>query len=212
MNILYGTGNPAKFTHMRDMLSGLDIALLSLRDMPQKPPEADECGATPLENARIKALAYYAFYRVPVFSCDTGLYFDDLPDNMQPKVHVRQINGRRLTDAEMTDYYAALARAHGGRLTARYRNGICLVLDEQHVYESMDDALSGKRFYLTGVPHPRRDLGFPLDCLSVEIASGQYYYDIKTTRLGADTNMKRGFQAFFARSLGAWTAENAPIR
>lgn len=48
-------------------------------------------GNTPLENARMKALAYYETFRIPVFSCDSGLYFDNVPDEVQPGIHVRNV-------------------------------------------------------------------------------------------------------------------------
>ena len=54
-----------------------------------------------IENARIKALAYYAALKRPVFTCDSGLYIDGLADSEQPGVHVRMVNGKRLTDDEM---------------------------------------------------------------------------------------------------------------
>ena len=68
--LLYGTGNPAKFEYMRECLAPLPIKLLSLRDMPFPPPEAAEVGRSPLENAREKASLYFRVYRVFVFSCD----------------------------------------------------------------------------------------------------------------------------------------------
>ena len=71
IRLLYGTGNPAKLDSMRRQLEGTGIELLGLRDMPGTPVNVDESGRSPLENARIKALAYYRQYGVPVFSCDS---------------------------------------------------------------------------------------------------------------------------------------------
>ncbi len=163
-------------------------------------PQIEETGATPLENARIKALAYYQALQIPVFSCDTGLYFDGLPQELQPGIHVRTIRGRRLSDGEMTAYYAGLARKYGG-LTARYKNAVCLVLDDTHIYESMDDSLSGEPFLLTDTPHPRRQEGFPIDCLSKHIGTGEYYYDMEGERQD-DLALDAGFYHFFKSALG----------
>ena len=47
-------------------------------------------------------------------------------------------------------------------------------------------------------PHERRNEGFPLDCLSVHIESGEYYYDID----GAEKKLAEGndgFKSFFQR-------------
>lgn len=91
MKILYGTGNPAKLSVMRSRLERLDIELIGLNDLKAEEkiiPDVLEDGKTPLENARLKAKAYYEAFHMPVFSCDSGLYFDNVSDEVQPGVHV----------------------------------------------------------------------------------------------------------------------------
>lgn len=64
---------------MQSRLQGLKIELSSLQDMEKEGyqiPTVWENGTTPLENARCKASAYYKAFGRPVFSCDSGLYFD----------------------------------------------------------------------------------------------------------------------------------------
>lgn len=169
-----------------------------------------ELGTSPLENAKIKARSYYDAFRkqslnILVFSCDTGLYFDNIPEEYQPGIHVRHIGGKCLTDEEMVIYYSQLAKKFGS-LTARYRNAICFYKDEEYVYESMDDKLSGKPFLL--VQHPRdkiRSIGFPLDSISVQIESGTYYYDLEDCNRETCTldefAMDNGFCIFFQKCL-----------
>lgn len=199
ITLLFGTGNPSKLNTMRESLEGLDIELSSLRDMEKSPPEVDESGSSPLENARIKALAYFRFYGVPVFSLDSGLFFENVPEELQPGVHVRNVAGKHLSDNEMIAYYSALAREYGGRLTARYKNALCLVMSENEVYQSMDESLWGKAFYLTDTPHKRvHTEGFPLDRLSVDIESGEYYYDLPKS---VESSMNIGFRRFFENYL-----------
>lgn len=161
-----------------------------------------ESGNSPLENARIKALAYYQFYGIPVFSCDSGLYFDNVPDEIQPGVHVRNVGGKTLTDEEMTAYYSGLAGKYG-TLTARYRNAVCLVLSENNIVESMDDSLSGNPFYIVSKPHEDgvRVAGFPLDCLSVHIPTGKYYYDLSPETYTAEETTSDGWREFFIKAL-----------
>ena len=101
MKLLYGTGNPAKLEVMRERLKILGIELIGLKDLEQEIPDIIEDGKTPLENARKKALGYYHAYNMPVFSCDSGLYIDEIPEDIQPGVHVRIISGKRLSDNEM---------------------------------------------------------------------------------------------------------------
>ena len=73
MKLLFGTGNAAKLSVMRNRLKKIDIELIGLNDLMAEGmdiPEIAETGSTPLENARIKALAYYRAFDMPVFSCD----------------------------------------------------------------------------------------------------------------------------------------------
>lgn len=203
MKLLYGTGNPAKLAAMQTRLQNLDIELTGLGCLRSKGitiPHVSEDGATPLENARQKAQAYYEAFQMPVFSCDSGLYFDDVPDEIQPGVHVRNINGKCLSDDEMIQYYAGLVRQYG-KLTARYRNAICLVMDEYHIYESMDPTMESEPFILTDIPHSKvRKEGFPLDSMSIDIKTGQYFYDMPAEQL-EQVAVEDGFLMFFQKIL-----------
>ena len=196
MKILYGTTNPAKLLYMREQLAGLDIELICLKDIEGDIPEIAETGDTPLENAELKARAYYKAFGIPVFSCDSGLYFENLPE-LSPKVHVRNMNGKVLTDDEMIEYYGGLAAKHGD-IVARYRNAICLVLDDEHIYTDFSDYLSGNAFLLTSVPHPKRIEGFPLDSISKYIENGEYCYDQDDPN---PVDMLNGFARFFREVL-----------
>lgn len=203
MKILYGTGNSAKLASMRDRLEPLDIELIGLHDLIAEGkaiPEVPEDGNTPLENARQKAIAYYDAFRVPVFSCDSGLYFDHVPDELQPGVHVRNVNGKCLSDDEMIEYYTGLARKFGN-LRARYRNAICFIKDEAHIYEAMEPTMESEAFLLTDRPHSTvRIKGFPLDSISIDIETKQYYYDLPANRL-KKVAVEDGFLQFFQRVL-----------
>ena len=199
MRFIYGTNNPAKLTSMAEMLSGLPLEILSLADAPGPAPTIDESGNDPLHNAQIKALGYYQAYNMPVFSCDSGLYIEGLPDKEQPGVHVRRVNGQDLSDAQMMAHYAAIARRLGGKCFANYQNAISLVLSPNEIISYAGDDISGERFLLTDAPHSQQRPGFPLDSLSVQIQSGRYYYDLPKTRLVSST--QAGFRAFFCRVL-----------
>lgn len=179
MTILYGTGNPAKLGAMKKRLETLHMEIIGLKDLNRDIPDVKETGNTPIENARLKAIAYYEAFQMPVFSCDSGLYFDNVPDDVQPGVHVRNVNGRKLSDAEMLSYYSGLAKKYGD-LTARYKNAICFVMDKDRIYESMDPSLESEKFIISSKPHKNGIVkkGFPLDCLSVDIKTGKYYYDL----------------------------------
>ena len=195
---IYGTLNPAKFQFMQGCLAPLNLEIIGLKDMSVTLPDVDEIGNSPLENARIKALAYYEVLKRPVFACDSGLYIEDLPDSEQPGVHIRRVNNKRLSDEEMTNHYAAVAAKLGGKAVAQYRNGICLVISESEIYEYCGEDLFGKAFFISEKPHTKRVEGFPIDCLSVHMESGEYFYNRPDE---VTTTMEEGFQAFFRRVL-----------
>ena len=201
MKILYGTSNKSKIITMREHIAPLGLEVLSLDDVNAPEIDIDESGTNPLENARIKALAYYKALNMPVFSCDSGLYIDGLDDARQPGVHVRRIGGRRLNDAEMIAHYSALASEFGGSITARYRNAICLVLSEEAIHEYAGEDIASEGFMIVSKPHPNKiSEGFPIDSLSVHIASGMYYYDIANYK-EKYFGIADGFMSFFKRSL-----------
>ncbi|MCI9079113.1 MAG: hypothetical protein HFH68_09370 [Lachnospiraceae bacterium] len=199
MKLLYGTKNPAKLSAMQKKLKELGIGLTGLNELGCQIPSVPEEGYTPLENARQKAEAYYNAFRLPVFSCDSGLYLDNVPEEIQPGVHVRTINGRYLTDSEMIKYYSGLVHKYGN-LNARYKNAICLILDEYHIYEAMEQSMESERFIITDKPHKILKEGFPIDSLSIDIKSGCYFYDLPEERL-EQMAVEDGFIKFFRKVL-----------
>lgn len=199
MKILFGTGNPAKLDSMRARITDLGIEIIGLKDLHMPIPEVVEDGSTPLENAEKKARAYYEAFHMPVFSCDSGLYLDKVTEAEQPGIHVRTINGKYLTDEEMLAHYAGLAHKYGD-LTGQYRNAICLVMDEEHVYKAMEESMASEPFRITEKPHPSRKKGFPLDSLSIHIKSGKYYYDLEKDAL-LKVAVEDGFREFFMKAL-----------
>lgn len=90
MQLLYGTGNPAKLSPMKRRLSDFDLEIIGLKDLHKDIPRALEDGITPLENAKQKALAYYEAFHIPVFSCDSGLYIDGILDSLSVDMKTRK--------------------------------------------------------------------------------------------------------------------------
>jgi 8-oxo-dGTP diphosphatase len=200
MRLLYATGNPAKIEAMRRRISILGIEIYGLESLDAKLPQVPETGKSPLENAIQKAKAYFAVLKVPLFSCDSGLYFDNVPEEVQPGVNVRTVNGKRLSDVQMQAYYMGLAREYGD-LVARYKNAVCLVLDENHVYSAMEKSMESEPFLMTSKPHPKNNPGFPLDSISIDLKSGKYYYDLQEGRLDT-VAVEDGFLTFFGKHVG----------
>lgn len=197
MKVLYGTTNPAKLESMKRITKSLGLEIIGLNDLNKPLPVVKENGRNPLENAKIKARAYYEAFSMPVFSCDSGLYFDDLEEALQPGTHIRRIGGKELADAEMIEYYSNLAEKYDDRLIGRYRNAVCFIVDDETSFLSMDAALSTEPFILVSKPHPKVVPGFPLDSLSVDIATGKYYYDLEDVTVDQSA-IEQGYREFFA--------------
>lgn len=201
MKFLYGTGNAAKLEAMQRRLEMLPVEIIGLKEMGDSIPDVPEDGKTPLENARQKAEAYYKAYGMPVFSCDSAMYLEGVPAALQPGVHTRRVGGKILNDAEMIAYYGGLAKQYGQLVTC-YRNAICLIVDSDHVYESMDESLASAPFMITDQPHPIRKDGFPIDSLSLDMATGKYFYDLEES-VRDQVAIEEGFLIFFENVLKA---------
>lgn len=72
----------------------------------------------------------------------------------------------------------------------------------------MDESLATEPFRLVCEPHAKRVKGFPLDSLSIDIGSGQYYYDMEES-LADRPAIELGFEAFFKRALKAAIGERS---
>jgi XTP/dITP diphosphohydrolase len=76
--LLIGSGNPGKQREWRELLAGLDVALLSPGDLDPVPPEPAEEGQTFEANAIHKARAYAMTSGVRTVADDSGLEVDAL--------------------------------------------------------------------------------------------------------------------------------------
>ena len=82
---------------------------------------------------------------------------------------------------------------------ARYKNAICLVLDENHIYEAMEKSMESEKFMLTDMPHSTiRKPGFPLDSMSIDIKTNRYFYDLPEEKL-EQVAVEDGFLEFFQK-------------
>lgn len=207
MQLIYGTKNIAKIAWMQKCMRScghaLDLEIIGLDQLNRSFPDIAEEGNNPLDNARTKALAYYQMIKKPVFSCDSGLYFDGLPEDLQPGLHIRRVQGKRLNDDEMILHYALLAKEHGGQLIARYINGICLVMDDHLTFEYMGEDIATQKFIIAATPHEKRVQGFPLDSLSVHIQSNTYYFDLHESKYDQEEawHTSKGFCRFFTSAI-----------
>ena len=135
MQILIGTGNPAKFERYKKILRTFkNLELFSLKDIDLNLPIIED-GLTAEDNARKKAREYAKVSQMPVLSVDEALYIDALPPAEQPGTNVRRIMGRTATDEELlsaflakTDHIALEKR------TITWIYAICLALPNGQEY------------------------------------------------------------------------------
>lgn len=187
---------------MRRWLALLPIELVGLTELETPPPDAEETGDTPLENARIKAITYRDITGMTTLAADSALFVEGLLPQEQPSVHARRMQGQRMDDEAMLAYYAGLAGRLGGRAVARYRNALYIAFADGRTAELCDDSVASRPFYLLDTPHPRRNPGFPLDSISADIETGRYYYDISTSRADGDLAQENGFRRFVRGAMG----------
>lgn len=173
MKVLFATSNPAKVKNYKEELLKYGIELLTLKDIDIH-IHVEENGKNAIENAYIKAKAYYDELRIPTIGMDNNLFIESIPDELQPGVFVRRINGKELNDDEMIEYYTKLVKEYGGKLKARWVYGMVLI-SENGIYEyswSYDD------FYLVSNVNEKRNPGYPLDSISIDEKLNKYFVDM----------------------------------
>lgn len=211
--ILIGTTNPSKIVWLKDYLTDLPGAeIVTLHDLGIEAPVCED-GLTPEENAKIKALAYHRATGLAVIGHDSGLYFREFPldDPRQPGLFVRRVNGQILDDDGMLAHYSKLARDFGP-LHACYCSGFAAVDETGRVATFSQDRVDNDDFFnafgflMVGKPHKIRRPGWPLDSLSQDPKTGEYWFNRQRDANAIDQsdfgryyhqNVSRFFTSFF---------------
>lgn len=131
--VLFGTTNPSRLARLRAVAKTLPIEIVGLKDLDIN-IDVNEDGKTPEENAVIKVKEYFKVSKVPTFSIDAGLYIDKFPEEKQPGVFVRRINGKAATDEEMLKYYINELKKVGGESKGKWIISIALAVSEDEIY------------------------------------------------------------------------------
>lgn len=173
--VLFATENESKCERFKNALLKNSIEIITINDIDKK-QDIIENGKDAIENALIKARAYAKVCDIPVFAMDDNLYIDNLPKEKQPGMYVRRVNGKRLTDDEMIEYYSNLAKVYGekGRLTCRWVYGIAIINNGyEYTY-----TWSKEDFYIVDKPSNKINLGYPLNTISINKKLNKYFTDI----------------------------------
>ena len=163
MKVLFATTNKArvKYYALRLKEKGIDLVTLDDLDISAMPKEN---GNNPLGNAIIKAKEYARLSGLLTISIDDGLFLDGIPIEEQPGTHVRRVNGKRLNDEEMIEYYTGLVNKYGsaGELKGHILKGIAVVFGDN--LESYQKKLP--RCY-TNKQSKIIDAGYPLSSIQM---------------------------------------------
>ena len=169
--ILFATENESKAKRFKSGLLEKNIEIITINDIDKK-IDVEENG----NNAIIKARAYANICDIPVLAMDDNLYIDNIPDDKQPGMFVRRVNGKRLSDEEMIKYYSNLASTYGvdGKLTCRWVYGIAVICNgvEKTYTWSKED------FYIVDKPSDKINPGYPLNTISINKNLNKYFTDI----------------------------------
>jgi XTP/dITP diphosphohydrolase len=173
--VLFATGNESKAKRFKEGLLKNNIEIITTNNIKEK-ITVDENGKNAIENALIKARAYAEALDCPVFAMDDNLYIDGIPDDKQPGMYVRRVNGKRLSDDEMIEYYSKLAHEYGddGKLTCRWVYGIAVInngIESTYTWSKED-------FYIVDKPSNKINPGYPLNTISINKKLNKYFTDI----------------------------------
>lgn len=163
MKYLLATTNKAKIRYYGTKLKEHGIEIATLEDLNIE-CDVDETGKNPIENAIIKASAYHKLSGMVTIALDDGLFLEGVPDNIQPGTHVRRINGKRLNDIEMIEYYIDLVNKYGknGILNGYFLKGVAIV-NQDNTYTF--DYKANRQF--TNKQSEVIDEGYPLASIQI---------------------------------------------
>ena len=173
MKVLFATTNPAKIKKYAKKLQEKGIEVLTLKDL-NISIHIEENGNNSLENAEIKARAYYEASKITTISMDCSLFIEGIPEEKQPGTHVRRVNGKELTDDEALEYYTNLVKEYGGKLKAKWVYGMVIYNGKNAEYITWNKG----EFYFVDVPSEKRNPGYPLDSISVMPNGNKYFVDL----------------------------------
>ena len=132
--LLVATTNTGKLREIRSLLAGIPVELVTLRDLASI-DEPEETGLTFAENARLKALYYFAQAGITTVAEDSGLVIDGLEG--EPGVH----SARFLRpDASYPERFAEIFQRLSGppekNRAARFVCTLAVAREGQIIYEA----------------------------------------------------------------------------
>ena len=200
MKVLFATTNPAKVGKYKEALKGKNIELITLKDLDLN-LHVEETGKNCMENALIKAKAYYEATGIVSIGMDNSLFIEELPEEKQPGTHVRRVNGKELSDEEMIEYYTGLVKEYGGKLTAKWVYGMVVYGNDG----AKEHTWSKSHFYFVDSASTKRNPGYPLDSIAIIPEFNKYLVELtedeKASNKREDGNKDNMVVEFIANSV-----------
>ena len=174
--IIFATSNETKSKRFSKGLKELGIEVLSLNDINIK-LDVEENGSTAIENALIKARECYKKTNMPSMGMDDTLYMENVPEDKQPGLFVRRVNGKTLTDEEMIEYYTNLVKEYGkeGRINCKWIYGLAVINEKG---EEATYSFSKDNFYMVSSRSDKINPGYPLNSISKYKKLDKYFTDV----------------------------------
>ncbi len=218
IKILFATHNPSKVERLKQFVTVPNVTIITTSELLLKANHdltnlkstelvVVENGADEIENAKIKAKAFYDAFQVPSMSLDTGLYFEGVLDSEQPKQLVQGKAGVELHDQpemkydKMIKYYSELATKYGGSLKGYF-------VDVYGIWNGKDfDYASAKRPIVMTNKVNQKDVHFPI--ASLYTVNGIYHHDLNQIQM---TDYLQPSMSAVAELLTRFVANNSKPR
>jgi XTP/dITP diphosphohydrolase len=162
--VLVGSANPGKLREYREILTGLDLELVSPADLEPVPPEPEETASSFKENATSKARAYALATGLQTIADDSGLEVSALRG--APGVRSRRFFGEDATADDRNRRLLALLEDVADR-SARFVCVTALASPDGHV-ELFEGEVHGEI-----AEAPRGEGGFGYDPVFVIAGDGR---------------------------------------
>ena len=174
--IIFATSNESKSKRFSKGLKELGIEVLSLKVINIK-LDVEENGSTAIQNALIKARECYRLTNKPCMGMDDTLYMEGVPEDRQPGLFVRRINGKSLTDEEALEYYTNLVKEYGkdGRIDCKWIYGLAVINEKG---EEATYTWSKDNFYMVSSRSDKINPGYPLNSISKYKKLDKYFTDV----------------------------------
>lgn len=173
MKVLFATTNTAKVKKYIKQLEEKGIELITIKDLDDN-IKVEETGKNAIENAYLKAKAYYDLTGIPTIGMDNNLFIEGLPEEKQPGTHVRRVNGQELNDEQMIEHYTDLVKEYGEKLEAKWVYGMVIYNGK----EAKEYSWSKGNFYFVDKPCDKRNPGYPLDSISIMPEVNKYFVEL----------------------------------